>query len=143
MDLQKVARRYRLRVVEDATEAMGVRYRGRHAGTFGDVGVFSFNGNKIITTGGGGMIVTPDPRLANYARYLTTQAKDDPVEYVHSEIGYNYRLTNLQAAVGLAQLEQLDGFIASENLVDRLQRVVHQTRVMASDHCPVELEIKR
>jgi perosamine synthetase len=120
--ITQLARHYRLRVVEDATEAMGVRYRGRHAGTFGDVGVFSFNGNKIITTGGGGMIVTADPRLANYARYLTTQAKDDPVEYFHSEIGYNYRLTNLQAAVGVAQLEQLDGFITKKRAIARAYR---------------------
>lgn len=108
----ELARRYHLRVIEDAAEAMGVRYRGRHVGTFGDIGVFSFNGNKIITTGGGGMLVTDNPPYAEYALYLTTQAKDDPLEYVHNEIGYNYRLTNIQAALGVAQLEQIEKFLA-------------------------------
>lgn len=107
----------RLRVVEDAADAMGVRYRGRHVGTFGDVGAFSFNGNKIMTAGGGGMLVTDNPGHAEYARYLTTQAKDDPLEYIHNEVGYNYRLSNIQAALGLAQLEQLDGFIAAKRAI--------------------------
>jgi perosamine synthetase len=109
--LTAMARRHGLWVVEDATEALGVTCAGRHVGTFGHLGVFSFNGNKIITTGGGGMIVTDDPALAARARYLTTQAKDDPIEYRHEEIGFNYRLTNVLAALGCAQLEQLDGFI--------------------------------
>ena len=112
-----LARSHHLRIVEDAAEAMGVRYRGRHVGTFSDVGVLSFNGNKIITAGGGGMLLTNGAALARCARYLTTQAKDDPVEYIHREIGYNYRLTNLQAAVGLAQLEQLDEFIAKKRAI--------------------------
>ncbi|TAK18725.1 MAG: LegC family aminotransferase [Acidobacteria bacterium] len=103
---------YGLAVIEDATEAVGVRYQGKHLGTFGDVGTFSFNGNKVITTGGGGMVVTNDAALAARVRYLTTQAKDDPIEYVHHAIGYNYRLTNVLAAIGVAQLEQLGGFIA-------------------------------
>lgn len=106
-----LARDFGLSVVEDATEAVGVRYRGRHLGTFGDVGTFSFNGNKVITTGGGGMVVTNSAASASRVRYLTTQAKDDPIEYVHHAIGYNYRLTNVAAAIGVAQLEQLDGFI--------------------------------
>ena len=100
-----------VRVVEDATEALGVRYDGRHVGTFGDVGAFSFNGNKIITTGGGGVVVTNDQACAERVRYLSTQAKDDPIEYVHRAVGYNYRLTNVLAAIGVAQMEQLDGFI--------------------------------
>lgn len=115
----ELARRHRLRVVEDAAEAIGVRYRGRHAGTVGDVGVLSFNGNKLITCGGGGMLLTDRPDDATYARYLTTQAKDDELEYLHNEVGYNYRLTNLQAAVGVAQLEQLDGFIARKRAIAR------------------------
>lgn len=115
----ELAREYRLRVVEDAAEAMGVRYRSRHVGTFGDTGVFSFNGNKIVTTGGGGMLVTDNPRYAEYARYLTTQAKDDELEYIHNELGYNYRLSNLQAALGVAQLEQLEDFIAKKRAIAR------------------------
>jgi len=105
-------------VIEDACEAVGTRYKsgthsGRHAGTIGRFGCLSFNGNKIITTGGGGMILTGDPNLAEKANYLTTQAKDDPVRYIHNEIGYNYRLTNIQAAMGVAQLEQLPDLLAS------------------------------
>ena len=81
---------------------------------FGDVGCFSFNGNKIITTGGGGMLVTDHDEWARKARYLTTQAKDDPIEYIHGEVGYNYRLTNLLAAVGCAQMEQLPAYVAAK-----------------------------
>ncbi|RME03545.1 MAG: aminotransferase DegT, partial [Deltaproteobacteria bacterium] len=99
----EVARKYELTVIEDATESLGARYKERHVGNLGDIGCFSFNGNKIITSGGGGMIVTNDETTARRARYLTTQAKDDPIEYVHGELGYNYRLTNLQAALGVAQ----------------------------------------
>ena len=103
-------------VVEDATESLGTRYSsgkfaGKHTGTLGKLGCLSFNGNKSITTGGGGMILTDDDHLAEQARYLTTQAKDDPVRYIHDEIGYNFRLTNIQAAIGVAQLEQLPVFI--------------------------------
>ncbi|MDD5131503.1 MAG: LegC family aminotransferase [bacterium] len=117
--IMAIAKKYRLKVVEDATESLGSyflhgRYRKRHTGTIGDFGVYSFNGNKIITTGGGGMIVTSSAKLAAKAKYLTTQAKDDGVRYVHNEIGYNFRLTNLQAALGLAQLEQLPGFIKTK-----------------------------
>jgi len=100
-------------VVEDATESLGTvytggRYAGHATGTIGDSGCLSFNGNKIITTGGGGMILTADAETARHARYLSTQAKDDPIYFVHDEAGYNFRLTNLAAAVGCAQLEQLD-----------------------------------
>jgi perosamine synthetase len=114
--IMDIARRYGLKVVEDATESIGSsyttgKYKGRFTGTIGDFGVFSFNGNKIITTGSGGMIVTNDKRMAEKAGYLTTQAKDDGVRYVHNEVGYNFRLTNLQAALGVAQLEQLPAFI--------------------------------
>ena len=107
----EVARKYDLRVIEDATESLGARYRGRRIGTLGDIACFSFNGNKIITTGGGGMVVTDNEDWARKVRYLTTQAKDDPIEYIHNEIGYNYRLTNIHAAMGCAQLEQLERYI--------------------------------
>jgi perosamine synthetase len=109
--LLEVARRYGLRVIEDCAESLGARYRGQRVGAMGDFGCLSFNGNKTITTGGGGMLLTNNPEMARRAKYLTTQAKDDPEEYIHHEVGYNYRLVNLLAALGCAQLEQLDGFI--------------------------------
>jgi len=112
----KIAKRYKLKVIEDATEALGTyyingKYTNKFAGTMGDVGVYSFNGNKIITTGGGGMIVSDDENLLRMAKHLTTQAKSDGLYFTHDMIGYNYRMTNLQAALGLAQLEQLEDFI--------------------------------
>lgn len=113
----EVARKYNLVVIEDATESLGAKYKECMVGHMGDIACFSFNGNKIITTGGGGMIVTDDEAWAHKARYLTTQAKDDPVEYVHNEIGYNYRLTNIQAAMGVAQLEKLDEYIAAKRAI--------------------------
>src|SRR5262249_13712461 len=109
--IRELARQFRIPVIEDSTEALGARYRGRAAGKIGQIGCFSFNGNKLITTGGGGMIVTDNDEWAQRARYLTTQAKDDPVEYIHGAIGYNYRLTNVQAALGVAQMEQLSEFV--------------------------------
>lgn len=111
------ARELGLPVVEDSTEALGVRYRGRAAGRLGDIGCFSFNGNKLVTTGGGGMLVTDDSAIAERARYLTTQAKDDPIEYVHGEVGYNYRLTNVQGAIGVAQMEVMDDYIESKRRI--------------------------
>ncbi|OPY73561.1 MAG: putative pyridoxal phosphate-dependent aminotransferase EpsN [Syntrophorhabdus sp. PtaU1.Bin002] len=110
----EIARKYNLIVIEDATESIGAKYNNRMVGHLGDIGCFSFNGNKLITTGGGGMLVTDREEWAQRARYLTTQAKDDPVEFVHHEIGYNYRLTNIQAAVGCAQLEVLDEYICAK-----------------------------
>ncbi|HMJ48011.1 MAG TPA: aminotransferase class I/II-fold pyridoxal phosphate-dependent enzyme, partial [Ferruginibacter sp.] len=95
-----IAKKHNLVVIEDSTEALGSYYKGKHAGSFGLMGTFSYNGNKIITTGGGGMIVTDDENLAKKAKHLTTQAKSDPFEYVHDEIGYNYRLVNVAAAMG-------------------------------------------
>lgn len=114
--VMEVANQYNLKVVEDATEAIGTyytsgKYTGKFAGTMGTIGVYSFNGNKIITTGGGGMIVSNDEELLKKSKHLTTQAKNDELYYTHDEIGYNYRMTNLQAALGLAQLEQLEKFI--------------------------------
>jgi perosamine synthetase len=103
-----------LPVVEDATESLGVRYKGRHPGSFGRMACLSFNGNKILTTGGGGMLVTDDPDLARRARHLTTQAKDDIVEYIHGEVGFNYRLSNVLAAIGVAQMEQLESHVADK-----------------------------
>jgi perosamine synthetase len=109
--LMEIANRHKLVVIEDATEALGSYYKNKHAGTFGRLGTFSYNGNKIITTGGGGMIITDDVDLAKKAKHLTTQAKSDPFEYMHDEVGYNYRLVNTAAAMGVAQMEQLPGFL--------------------------------
>lgn len=113
----EIARKYGLVVVEDATESLGATYKARKVGHLGDIACFSFNGNKIITTGGGGMLVTDDEKYAKRAKYLTTQAKDDPLEYIHEEIGYNYRLTNIQAAMGVAQMEKLDEYIAAKRRI--------------------------
>lgn len=115
--IMDLASRWNLLVIEDSTEALGTRcdtgrYAGKFAGTIGDVGVYSFNGNKIITTGAGGMVVSNHADWAEHAKHLSTQAKADELNFVHDEVGYNYRMTNLQAALGLAQLEQLEGFIA-------------------------------
>lgn len=118
--IMDLATRWNLIVIEDSTEALGSyftagRYAGKYAGNIGDVGVYSFNGNKIITTGAGGMVVSNHDDWTQHAKHLSTQAKADELNFVHDEIGYNYRLTNLQAALGLAQLEQLEGFIAHKN----------------------------
>lgn len=114
--IMNIAEKYNLKVIEDATEALGSyyisgKYKNKFAGTIGDIGVYSFNGNKIITTGGGGMIVSNNKDFLKKARHLTTQAKSDEVYFMHDEIGYNYRMTNVQAAIGVAQLEQLENFI--------------------------------
>jgi perosamine synthetase len=106
-----VARRFELQVIADATECLGATCRGRSMAAGCDSACYSFNGNKIITTGGGGMIVTDHEAVAARARYLSTQAKDDPIEYVHGEVGFNYRLTNIQAAMGVAQLERLPEYV--------------------------------
>ena len=126
-----IGKAFHLKIVEDATEAIGTKYTigplaGKYAGTMGDVGVFSFNGNKIITTGGGGMIVSQQEELLHEAKHLTTQAKADEANFIHDEIGYNYRLTNLQAALGLAQMEQLEDFIAIKERNYRLYRELLQ-----------------
>jgi perosamine synthetase len=118
--LLALARKFELRVIEDATEGLGAQYQGRPLGQLGDIGCFSFNGNKIITTGGGGMIVTDRSDWAERAKYLTTQAKNDPVEYIHGEVGFNYRLTNIQAAVGCAQMELLDAYIERKREIARV-----------------------
>lgn len=111
-----IAERYKLKVIEDSTEALGTycsegKYKCKFAGTIGDFGVYSFNGNKIITTGGGGMLVAKNKGALDKAKYLSTQAKDNELYYIHHEVGFNYRMTNLQAALGVAQLEQLEDFI--------------------------------
>lgn len=114
--IMEIATEYEIPVIEDATEALGTyythgKYKGKYAGTIGDIGVYSFNGNKIMTTGGGGMIVSNDLKKLDKIRYWSTQSKDDAIYYIHNDIGYNYRMTNVQAAIGVAQLERLEEFI--------------------------------
>ena len=120
--LKRIVDKYHLVTIEDSAEALGTRYNGKHAGTFGDFGVFSFNGNKIISTGGGGVIVTDNPTFAKKARHLTTQAKVSSMDYIHDEIGYNYRLVNILAAVGVAQMEQFPELLKSKKLMDAFYR---------------------
>jgi perosamine synthetase len=106
-----IVKKYPLPIVEDSTEALGTTYKGKSAGTFSPLACFSFNGNKIISTGGGGVIVTDDEALAKHAKHLTTTAKASPDEYYHDEVGYNYRLVNVLAAIGVGQMELLPSFI--------------------------------
>lgn len=108
----EIARRYELLIIEDATESLGAKYQDHMVGNLGDIACLSFNGNKLISTGGGGMLVSDNAEFIGQAKYLSTQAKDDPIEYVHNTLGYNYRLTNIQAAMGCAQLESLDSYIS-------------------------------
>lgn len=108
-EIAAICDEYNIALVEDAAESLGSYYKGKHTGTFGKLAAFSFNGNKTITTGGGGMIITDDEALAKHAKHLTTTAKvPHPYEYIHDEIGYNYRLPNLNAALGCAQMEILN-----------------------------------
>ena len=121
-DMEKImdiAKKYNLKVLEDATEALGTyytegRYKGKYAGTIGDIGVLSFNANKIITTGGGGMVVGDNYDLVEKVRFLSSQAKKDTLYFIHDEIGYNYRMLNLQAALGTSQIDQLESFIETK-----------------------------
>jgi len=109
--IMDISRRYGIPVIEDATESLGATYKERFTGTFGVMGVFSFNGNKIITTGGGGMVVTDDEKKANHIKFLANQARDTSRGYYHPEIGFNYRMTNLEASLGLAQFERFPQFL--------------------------------
>ncbi|MCI9435791.1 MAG: LegC family aminotransferase [Lachnospiraceae bacterium] len=119
--IMDTAEQFDLTVIEDATEALGTyyiegRYAGKYAGTVGHFGAYSFNGNKIITTGGGGAVTARESKAVEHIRYLSTQAKDDPHYYIHEEIGYNYRMTNLQAALGVAQMELLPEFVRRKQM---------------------------
>lgn len=117
--IMNIAKKYKLKVLEDATEALGTyyidgRYNGKFAGTIGEIGVYSFNANKIITTGGGGMVVSNNQELLDKVRFLSVQAKTDPLYFIHDEIGYNYRMLNLQAALGTEQIDKLETFIKTK-----------------------------
>lgn len=117
--LMELKEKYNLMIIEDATEALGSyylegKYAGKHCGTIGDVGVYSFNANKIITTGGGGMVVSNNRELLDRVAFLSVQAKTDPLYFIHDEVGYNYRMTNIQAAFGADQIDRLEGFIKTK-----------------------------
>jgi perosamine synthetase len=116
------AKRWNVAVVEDAAEGLGAKYKTQALGTFGQVGCFSFNGNKVITTGGGGILVTNDEGLARRAKHLTTTAKEPGTEFIHSEIAFNYRLPNVLAAIGCAQMEALDGHVTAKRRTAGLYR---------------------
>ena len=120
--LLSISKKYHLDIIEDSTEALGATFKNKHAGTFGKIGVFSFNGNKIISTGGGGVMVTDDQAIAKKARHLTTQAKISAMDYIHDEIGYNYRLVNVLAAIGVAQMETFNATLQSKASMDRFYR---------------------
>ena len=120
--LSKVCKKKNISIIEDSAEGLGNFFKNglnknKHVGTVGKFGCLSFNGNKLITSGGGGMIMTNNKSLAKKAKYLTTTAKDDAIEFVHNEVGYNYRLTNIQAALGLAQLEKINQYLKSKKLI--------------------------
>ena len=118
----KTCTKYRIPIVEDAAEALGATYNATYAGKFGVMGVFSFNGNKIITTSGGGMLVSDNEEFIEYAKFLSTQARDPAPHYQHSNIGYNYRLSNILAAIGCGQLERLDEKIAKRRTINEFYR---------------------
>ena len=120
--IRKQCSRYGIPLIEDAAEALGAKYRENFAGTFGAMGVFSFNGNKIITTSGGGMLVSDKEEYISRARFLSMQARDSAPHYEHSQIGYNYRLSNLLAAVGRGQLEHLDEKVEKKRAISRFYR---------------------
>ncbi|MFA5156153.1 MAG: LegC family aminotransferase [Candidatus Omnitrophota bacterium] len=117
--IMRLAHKFGLLVIADAAQGLGALYKGRHAAGFGDIACLSFNGNKIITTGGGGMLLTDRPEWAKRARYLITQARDDSSEFIHNEVGYNYRLTNIQAAMGIAQMENIGKHITRKRSIAR------------------------
>lgn len=119
-EIVEICRRWNIELIEDAAESIGSYYKGRHTGTFGRVGAISFNGNKTITTGGGGMLLFQDEELGKFAKHLTTQAKmPHRWAFVHDHIGYNYRMPNINAALGCAQLEQIDRFLESKRATAR------------------------
>ena len=120
--LLEISSNYGISLVEDSTESLGSFKKGKHAGTYGLTGVLSFNGNKIISTGGGGMILTNDKEIACRARHITTTAKTDPLDYFHDEVGYNYRLVNVLAAIGVAQMENFETILKRKKEIDALYR---------------------
>lgn len=134
--LVEISTNYGIPLIEDSTEALGSLKKGNHAGTFGLTGVLSFNGNKIISTGGGGMILTNDKDIANRAKHITTTAKTDPLDYFHDEVGYNYRLVNVLAAIGVAQMENFSNILKRKKQIDHIYREELSTisEIIFQDH---------
>lgn len=120
--LVKLANENDLAIIEDATESLGAKWKRQHTGTMGDFGCFSFNGNKLITTGGGGMVVAKDITKAKHIKFLVNQAREASKGYFHEELGYNYRMTNLEAALGLAQMERLEQFLQQKKAFAKIYR---------------------
>ncbi|SHH03770.1 LegC family aminotransferase [Pedobacter caeni] len=136
--LMLLCEKYNIDVIEDATESLGTEYKGKKTGNSGKLGCFSFNGNKIMTTGGGGMIVTNNSEYAKLAKHLTTTAKTDPIEYDHDSVGYNYRLVNVLAAIGLGQLEQMDDFVR----IKRANLLKYKSKIDILDGLSIHTEPK-
>jgi len=139
-EIAVICNNYKIELIEDAAESLGSYYKGQHTGTFGKIGVLSFNGNKTITTGGGGMLLFNDEKLATEAKHLTTQAKvPHPWEFVHDEIGYNYRMPNINAALGVAQLESLNFYLEKKRLLATAYNDFFQDKKICffhePDHC--------
>lgn len=121
-EILDIAKKHRLYIIEDATESLGARYKNKYIGTFGDFGCFSFNGNKIITTGGGGMVIGNNEKRLEHIKFLANQGRDESKGYYYSEIGFNYRMTNLEAALGLAQMERSDEFLMKKRKFNKIYR---------------------
>lgn len=142
--LKNICEKYNLKLIEDAAESLGSTYDGKLSGTFGDYAAFSFNGNKIITTGGGGMMITKNSDELAHARHIATTAKTDPKRYYHNHVGYNYRLVNILAALGIAQLENLDSFISikrkinnfyEQNINDSVKAIFQKSEKKCNSNC--------
>ncbi len=125
--IMQIAREHNVYVIEDATEALGTKIKNKQVGTFGDIGCFSFNGNKLITTGSGGMVITSSQKIAQKVSYLSTQARDDNIFYKHNSMGFNYRMDSLSAAFGIAQLEKM------EELLEKRKRVAEMYKQAFAD----------
>jgi aminotransferase in exopolysaccharide biosynthesis len=140
-EIVEICDKYNIELVEDAAESLGSYYKGQHTGTYGKIGVLSFNGNKVITTGGGGMLLFKDEKLAQKAKHLTTQAKvPHPWEFVHDEIGYNYRMPNINAALGVAQLEQIEEMVISKRKIANAYKEFFTTTTLAFKTEPINAE---
>ena len=121
-ELYDLCKKRNIKVIEDAAESIGTKYikgkfKNKHTGTIGKLGIISFNGSKTVTSGNGGVILTNDKKIADRARYLITQAKDDPINFIHNSVGYNFKLTNISAAIGFAQLENLNFFLEKKKII--------------------------